>query len=280
MQQTYADAALKIVLSYDGSGFAGSQRQSNRRSVQAELERALAKLANRETPVALAGRTDEGVHAAGQVASAADVRPEWDGQRYLSALNAFLPADCAVLEVTKEPPSFHARYNAVWREYRYRVWSGARQPLVRNVTWQRHGAFDTEAMRNGIARLVGTHDFASFAGGGDGVPWSERRNTQRGTVRTVLLGDVRSISPWWGDASGQLIEIRIAADGFLPRMVRTIAGVIVEIGQQRKDVAWIDTLLAERDRRLAGETAPARGLTLWRVGYAEDLPDGMASREF
>ena len=152
---------------------------------------------------------------------------------------------------------------------------GARQPLVRNVTWQRHGAFDTDAMRNGIAKLIGTHDFASFAGGGDGVPWSERRNTQRGTSRTVLFGDVQSISPWWGDARGQLIEVRIAADGFLPRMVRTIAGVIVEIGQQRKDVDWIDTLLAERDRRLAGETAPARGLTLWRVGYAEDLPEGM-----
>jgi tRNA pseudouridine38-40 synthase len=277
MRQTDADAVLKIVLSYDGSGYAGSQRQSNRRSVQAELERALAKLADRETPVALAGRTDEGVHAAGQVASAADVRPKWGGQQYVSGLNAYLPGDCAVLEVTKEPPSFHARYDAIWREYRYRIWSGARQPLVRTVTWQRRGALDAEAMRNGIAKLVGNHDFASFAGGGDGVPWSERRNTERGTTRTVLMGDVRSISPWWGDANGQLIEVRIAADGFLPRMVRTIAGVMVEIGQQRKDADWIDTLLAERDRRLAGETAPARGLTLWRVGYAGDLPDGMAS---
>jgi tRNA pseudouridine38-40 synthase len=269
-----ARAALRIVLSYDGTDFHGSQRQSGRRTVQGELERVLSHLAGTEIPATLAGRTDEGVHAAGQVASVTDIRPAWDEIRYLEALNALLPVDCGVARVERVAPDFHARYDATWREYRFRIWNGSSEPLARRQTWQRRGAIDRSLMDEAARRLVGTHDFASFAGGGEGVPWSQRHATKRGTTRTVLMSSVRPLSPWWADRrDGQLIEVRIVADGFLPRMVRTIAGVLVEIGQRRRDADWIDTLLAGRDRRLAGETAPPQGLTLWRVGYAGDLPD-------
>lgn len=269
-----APAALRIVLSYDGTDFHGSQRQSGRRSVQGELERVLTRLAGSETPVIMAGRTDEGVHAAGQVASVTDIRPAWDEFRYLEALNALLPDDCGVSSVDRVEPGFHARYDAIWREYRFRIWNGSSEPLARRQTWQRRGAMEIIRMDEAARRLVGTHDFASFAGGGEGVPWSQRHAKKRGTTRTVLTSSVRPLTPWWADRrDGQLIEVRIVADGFLPRMVRTIAGVLVEIGQRRRDADWIDTLLAGRDRRLAGETAPPQGLTLWRVGYAGDLPD-------
>ena len=266
--------ALRIVLSYDGTDFHGSQRQSGRRTVQGELERVLSRLAGHECPVIMAGRTDEGVHEAGQVASLADIRPAWDEFRYLEALNALLPDDCGVSRVVRVDPGFHARYDARWREYRYRIWNGSSEPLARRQTWQRRGAIDLLRMDEAARRLAGTHDFASFAGGGEGVPWSQRHATMRGTTRTVLTSSVRPMTPWWAERrNGQLIEVRIVADGFLPRMVRTIAGVLVEIGQRRRDADWIDPLLAGRDRRLAGETAPSQGLTLWRVGYAGDLPD-------
>lgn len=267
-------SALKVILGYDGLGFAGSQRQPGQRTVQAVLEDAFSTLAGRQTAVVLAGRTDEGVHAAGQVASVADVRADWQASRYVLALNALLPDDCGVGTVERVDASFHARFDARWREYRYRIWTGPRQPAARSVIWQRHGTIDVAAMDDAAGRLTGTHDLASFAGGGEGVPWSERQQAPRGTTRTIMICRARAIDPWWGPAgAGNLIELRIVADGFLPRMVRTIAGVLVEIGQRRRDPAWVDALLAGRDRRKAGETAPAHGLTLWQVGYAGDTPE-------
>jgi tRNA pseudouridine38-40 synthase len=267
-------SALKVILAYDGSGFAGSQRQPVQRTVQAVLEDTFSTLAGRQTAVVLAGRTDEGVHAAGQVAGVADVRPDWQASRYEVALNALLPDDCGVERIERVEATFHARFDARWREYRYRIWSGPRQPLARSVVWRRHGEIDVDAINDGASRLNGTHDVASFAGGGEGVPWSDRQSAPRGTVRTIMICSARPIDPWWGPAgAGELIELRIVADGFLPRMVRTIAGVLEEIGQRRREPAWVDALLAGRDRRMAGETAPAHGLTLWRVGYAGDVPE-------
>jgi tRNA pseudouridine38-40 synthase len=270
-------SALKLVLSYDGAGFAGSQRQPGRRTVQGELERALFTLAAGtvyEVPVVLAGRTDAGVHAAGQVASAADIRPDLDEARLVRAINAQLEPDCAVISVERMVATFHARYDAKWREYRFRIWAGPAQPLVRDRTWQRRGGLDPDRMAVAAARLIGRHDFASFAGGGEGMPWSPRHQTVRGTTRTVMISEIRPIEPWWaGRLNGTLIEYRIVADGFLPRMVRNIAGALVSIGQGRQASDWIDALLEGRNRTLAAETAPPQGLTLWRVGYENDSPD-------
>lgn len=260
-----------LTIAYDGRRFAGSQRQGSRRTVQAELERAIGALWGVEAALVFAGRTDQGVHATGQVVSTADLRPDLDGRTVRKALNVRLPADLSVTRVERRPAEFHARYDAIWREYRYRWWTGARQPLIEGLAAQWERKLDLAAMRAAAGALIGTHDFAAFAGGGEGVPWSDRRDAPRGAVRTMHHCSVRTLTPWWGDAAdGDLIEIRAAADGFLPRMVRTIAGALVEIGRGERPVDWMSELIAGRDRRLAGKTAPSDGLILWRVGYPGD----------
>ena len=245
--------------------------------MQGELERALSTLTGdtrQAAPVVLAGRTDAGVHAAGQVASVTDVRPDLDQARLVRAINGQLEPDCAVSSIERVEATFHARYDAKWREYRFRIWAGSVQPLVRDKTWQRRGGLDVDRMSIAAAKLTGRHDFASFAGGGEGMPWSPRQETERGTIRTVMISDVRLLAPWWAERpDGTLIEYRIVADGFLPKMVRTIAGTLVSIGQGRQETEWIDALLDGRNRSLAGETAPPQGLTLWRVGYEHDSPE-------
>lgn len=264
---------MRLVIAYDGGDFAGSQRQGAQRTVQGELERAVEEVVGFRVAAYLAGRTDQGVHAVGQVASLADYRSDLTSETLRQALNANLPDDLSVLTVDRRPLGFHARYDARWREYRYRIWTGIRQPLAANVVWQRPGLLELDAMCRGAARLAGQHDFASFAGGGEGVPGSERQSRARGTVRTILGSDVRQATPWWGGGpDGTLIEIRVAADGFLPRMVRTIVGALIEIGRGARPEIWIDELLAEKDRRLGPTTAPAHGLMLWRVGYDGDTP--------
>jgi tRNA pseudouridine38-40 synthase len=262
-----------LTVSYDGRGFAGSQRQGARRTVQSELEAAIARLwCTDDVSTVFAGRTDAGVHAAGQVISVADGRPDLANWQIVRALNASLPDDLAVQAVERLPWPFHARYDAVWREYRYRLWCGPKQPLVSGMVTQRSQRFDVSAMRAGAAALIGMHDLASFAGAGKGVPWSDRAAEPRGTVRTVFQCTVEPTPQWWRPniGAGELIELRIVADGFLPKMVRNIAGALMDIGRNARPVTWIDELLAGRDRRMAGATAPADGLILWRVGYGDD----------
>lgn len=230
----------------------------------------------------LAGRTDRGVHAVGQVVGCEDRRPHRSEGVLRSALEARLPDDLAVLAVERREGSFHARYDARWREYRYRIWSGVRQPLLRDRVWQRTAVLDPKAMADAAARLVGTHDFASFAGGGDGVPWSARRESPRGTVRTVFRCGCREVPRWWSGgaaASGRLLELRIVADGFLPHMVRNLVSAFVEVGRGERAVVWIDEVMAARDRRVAPGTAPPHGLVLWRVGYGNDDPDAAPDAE-
>jgi len=268
-------ASLALTVSYDGSGFAGAQAQPGQRTVQGTLEEALGRLFRQPTKVVLAGRTDRGVHAAGQVVSCHDGRPDWTLDRLQTALNAQAPADLAVVAAARRADAFHARYDAVWREYRYRIWTGGRAPLARSFVWERTGAVDLAAMRAGAARFVGKRDFATFAGGGEGAPWSARRTRPRGTERTVIRCDVREIEAWWGPRRDErrCVEIRVAADGFLPQMVRAMTSALLEVGQGRRPPEWIDDLLTAADRRAGPMTAPAHGLILWRVGYDDDAPD-------
>jgi tRNA pseudouridine38-40 synthase len=133
-----------------------------------------------------------------------------------------------------------------------------------------------EAVEAGAKRLVGTHDFATFAGGGEGVPWAARADRQRRTTRTVMRCEARASSIRSGpgiDRPATGLEIRVAADGFLPRMVRNIVGALVEVGQGRQDAEWIGEILAARDRRAGSVVAPPEGLTLWKVGYGADRLD-------
>ena len=126
---------LALTLAYDGSGFAGSQVQPGERTVQGEVERALAGLCRMTPRTVFAGRTDRGVHATGQVVGCEDGRPDLTPRAIQAALNGRLPPDVAVVEVQRRPSTFHARYDASWREYRYRIWSGGRQPLARRQVW-------------------------------------------------------------------------------------------------------------------------------------------------
>lgn len=263
-------------VSYDGRGFVGSQRQANARTVQGELERALEEIAGRAVPIHLAGRTDRGVHAAGQVASCSG-----EGVRVLvrqmpKAMNAHLGRDIAVQQASLEPKGFHARYSATWREYRYRIWSGGHQPNAEGYVWEFPQQLDLVRMANAATRMVGEHDFAAFASGGEGVPWSDRQNRQHGSTRIVHFCTVRGIENWWGAHrnDGVLIEVRIVANGFLPRMVRGIVGTLIEIGRGARPPGLVEELFAARDRRLAPKNVPAEGLTLWAIGYGNELPEG------
>ncbi len=242
--------------------------------MQEVLEDAIARVYGTKERATFAGRTDRGVHAAGQVVSVADRQPALAAATIARALNAILPEDVAICRIERIDDAFHARYDARWREYRYRMWTGTRAPLARDVVWRVTGRIDVEAMRRACSGLVGEHDFAAFASGGEGVPWSERRHAPRGTVRLVYSAEIHRLDPWWeADVEdGTLFELRIVADAFLPRMVRNVAGALVEIGRGSRGLDWIEALLAARDRRQAGMTAPPHGLILWRVGYGDDSP--------
>lgn len=265
---------LKLTIAYDGTGFYGSQRQKNGRSVQEDLEAALFRLNGKATRVDLAGRTDAGVHAVGQVASVPDERPGMSGERMMRAINAHLADDLAVVRVERRDAGFHARYDARWREYRYRIWWGAPQPLQRLRAWQRSSALDLAAMSAAARVLKGPIDLASFAGNGVGVP-RETAPAGRGTVRTIHLCTVRPIGSWWGSSpdAGEGAELRIVADGFLPQAVRTITSALVDIGRGARTPEWLGHLIDAGDRRLGPQTAPPHGLILWRVGYGDDVPD-------
>jgi tRNA pseudouridine38-40 synthase len=271
-----AGEIIRMRVSYDGREFVGSQRQTNARTVQGELERALEEIAGKAVPIHLAGRTDRGVHAAGQVASFSREGVRLTTAQLPKAMNAHLGRDIAILEATLEPKGFHARYSATWREYRYRIWAGIRQPNAEGYVWGFPQQLDLIRMADAADRIVGEHDFAAFASGGEGVPWSSRKDRQHGSTRIVHFCTVGRLESWWGanPREGTLIEFRIVANGFLPRMVRGIVGTLIEIGRGARPPELVDELFVARDRRSAPKNVPAEGLTLWAVGYGNEQPEG------
>jgi len=262
-------------VSYDGREFVGSQRQASARTVQGELERALEEIAGKAIPIHLAGRTDRGVHAAGQVASCSREGIRIDIRQLPKAMNAHLGSDIAVQGSHLESKGFHARYSATWREYRYRIWAGTRQPNADGYVWVFPKQLDLVRMADAANRMVGEHDFAAFASGGEGVPLSSRQDRQHGSTRVVQICTVRELESWWGAnrREGMLIDVRIVANGFLPRMVRGIVGTLIEIGRGARPPDLIDELFVAKDRRLAPKNVPAEGLTLWAVGYENEQPE-------
>lgn len=268
---------LKLTLAYDGTPFVGWQRQPNGVSIQALVEDALAPLEGRRVAIVGAGRTDAGVHALGQVASCR-VATRLDVGSLRRALNARLPAAIRVLRVEEAPDGFHARYWARAKTYTYRALAGPiADPFLRALAWHVPHALDVEAMRAALAPLVGRHDFAAFQGAGSAV---------RDTRRTLQCADLEE-TPWrglFGDGQaapdeGRLLVWRFTGDGFLRHMVRNIVGTVVETGLGRRRPDEMSALLASRDRRSAGPTAPAHGLTLVSVDYGGP-PDPAAAPAF
>jgi tRNA pseudouridine38-40 synthase len=240
----------KVVLEYDGSGFSGWQQQSGRRTVEAELKRALRELTGRDHKVYGAGRTDAGAHAVGQVVSF-ELQGRIGLNRLLPGLNALLAEDVSVVDVKAVPPDFHARYSARWRRYRYRYLDRqARPALFRGHCWHLPQALDVTAMQEAARALVGKHDWTSFCSGSE--PARDRTREMRST--TVVR-------------RAAVVDLELVAEGFLRGLVRGIAGALAEVGLGRRPPGWVAEVLAARERRLAPKTAPARGLTLMEVEY-------------
>ncbi len=263
--------SLKLTLQYEGTAYIGWQRQAHGTSIQGLVEEAVGRLEGRAVTVIGAGRTDAGVHAVGQVASAA-VELSLETPAILRALNATLPPDVRVVAVEEAPEGFHARYHARAKHYRYRVLNGeVATPFERRYAWHVRHPLDVDAMIVAARALVGRHDFAAFRAAGGAV---------RSTVRTIMDAHVsREGVPWPGPGAawavpevvGQTIRLDISADGFLRHMARAIVGTLVEIGLGRLDAPAIARILASRDRDAAGPTAPAQGLFLMQVEYDRGL---------
>jgi tRNA pseudouridine38-40 synthase len=241
---------IKVVLEYDGAGFAGWQQQARGRTVEAELKRALRALTGKDHVVYGAGRTDAGAHAQGQVANF-----RFDGNiapgRLAAALNAKLPDDVAVLSAEAAPEDFHARFSARWRRYRYRYLDRRGRPaLERERCWHVRGTLDVQAMDRAARPLVGRHDWTSFCSASE--PLGERVRTMR-SVRLRRRGDY--------------VELELVAEGFLRGLARSIAGALAEVGLGRRPPRWVGELLRAKDRGRAAKTAPAGGLTLMEVIY-------------
>ncbi len=258
----------RLDFGYEGTAFSGSQRQPGLRTVQGVLEEALARLAGEPVRVALAGRTDAGVHAVGQVASF-DLCWRYDEATLVRALQAWLPEDVVVYRVARMPAGFHARRGAVDREYRYRIWQGEQPPLfLRRFVWRFAGLLDLRAMQEAAQFFLGSHDFRSFAGHGLGGP-----KATTPLVRTITMAEWHLLSPVVEPVGtgAQIVEFRVRANGFLPQMVRTMVSALVRVGTGAAEPSWISELLERCDRRAAPPPAPPGGLVLWRVRYPEDI---------
>lgn len=246
---------LKLTVAYDGTAYSGWQIQPNLPTVQGTLAEAWQAITGEAITLTASGRTDAGVHALGQVvglATASNLPPE----RLRQGLNAKLPDDIVVLSVEAAPANFHATHDALQKLYRYQIHNSRVRPLLdRRYRWHLPQPLDVAAMQAAAALLVGRHDFASFETTG-----SERSSTVR-TLSHVGVGQ--------GGPAGTEIDIDVCGDGFLYNMVRGIAGTLVEVGRGAREPEWTTEVLAARDRRAAGPNAPALGLVLMRVDYAE-----------
>jgi tRNA pseudouridine38-40 synthase len=252
---------LKLTIAYEGTDFAGWQRQASARTVQAVLEDALAPIDKRSVTVIGAGRTDAGVHAAAQEASVvleSPIAPE----DLLRALNATLPPDVRVLAIDEAMDGFSARHDAKGKTYRYSIWNGvAPPPSLRRFVWHVPQPLDLAAMSQAAAVLVGQHDFAAF---------QATRSDVKTTVRRLLASSVHEVDVTHlvtvarGD---RLLRYEVAGTGFLRHMVRNIVGTLADVGRGRRQAPEVRAILASRDRSQASATAPPQGLVLWKVEY-------------
>jgi tRNA pseudouridine38-40 synthase len=244
-------STFRFRLEYDGAEFEGWQVQPRRRTVQGELEKALRRVTGRRCAVTGAGRTDAGVHAQAQVASAR-VATRLAPESLRRALNAVLPKDLAVLALEPAPEAFHARRDARAKHYRYAIWNApTRSPLRVRTHWNVRTPLDLAAMRAAAAELLGTRDFAALRASGGST-----RTSVRTLERLEISGE-----------SGDEVRLDFEGSGFLRHMVRNAVGTLVEVGRGRRSPASVAALLAGGDRRAAGPTAPAHGLTLVEVRY-------------
>lgn len=251
------DRTVRLVLQYDGTRFAGWQRQPDARTVQGELERALERLFNRPASITGAGRTDAGVHARGQAAHLT-VGERWETAKLRRALNSLIPHDIWVAAAADAPPGFHARYSATARRYTYYVGTdeASASPFRRPYEWGVRDPLDRGALDAASAVLLGEHRFYGFAVRGTAPAGDEHRCT----VTTAF----------WRERSGGL-EFVIEANRFLHHMVRFLVGTMVDVASGRRSHASFTALLDADDNRAVSPPAPAHGLFLDHVTYPLQL---------
>lgn len=248
-----ADAATRYRLdvSYDGTAYFGWQVQPHHATVQACLEAAIARICGETVKLHGSGRTDQGVHARGQVAHF-DLHRTMEPAALAKGLNAVLPDDIRVVRARRAKADFHARRSAVMKEYRYFIWNAPiRDPLHRLYAAFVRRPLDAAAMRAAADMLVGRHDFAAFT--------ANPNREVESTVRHVRYLTVRKAGP--------LIVIRAASDGFLYKMVRSLCGFLIRVGEGAESPEAVRDILTSRVRTARVPTAPPEGLFLWRVWY-------------
>lgn len=243
-------ATYRLDLAYDGSGFRGYAANVGVRTVQGTLEGALATVLRHPVETAVAGRTDAGVHARGQVVSfslAAAVDPA----RLQRALNSLLAPEVVIRSLAEAPDGFDARRSALWRSYRYVIDDGpVPDPARRWIVWHVAGPLDAAAMDRAARAFIGEHDFASLC-----------RAVEGGTTARRVLEAA------WERADDGLLVFSVSAGAFCHQMVRSMVALCVEVGRGRLDAAAIPGIIEARDRNAARGVAPPHGLTLWEVGY-------------
>ncbi len=243
---------IAAIVEYDGSRFSGWQLQDDDRTVQGCVEEALSKVANESLRVTVAGRTDAGVHASGQVIHF-DSDAERRDYEWLRGANSNLPDDVAILWAGQVDAAFHARFSATGRHYRYIILNRSVRPtyLAKRVTWE-YRALDIVPMQRAAKTLIGTHDFTSFR-----------------AMQCQAKDPVKDLRRLEVSRNGEFVTIDAHANAFLHHMVRNIAGVLMSIGAGEQTSEWARDVLAARDRTVAGMTAPAHGLYLTALEYPE-----------
>jgi len=245
---------LKLTVAYDGTHYKGWQLQKNGMTVQQRIEEALRRLFPSVKRIHSSSRTDTGVHARGMVAHVEVLKVEYriEERKLRLALNAFLPGDVRVMEAKRVPMTFHARFDASAKQYRYQVWNHpVMDPLQIKTAWHVPRELDLDRMRRGAGHFVGKRDFRAFA--------VKREYEMRSTIRTVTGCKLYK--------NGSLLTWVIEGDGFLYKMCRGIVGTLVEVGNGKLKPGDVRDILKSCDRARAGVTAPPHGLVLWKVHY-------------
>ena len=241
---------IKLVIHYDGTDYHGWASQPETATIQGTIEETVEKLTGQGVKVSGSSRTDAGVHALGQVAHVALMDCPVPTENFLNALNNLLPNDIAIVDVCEMPDDFDAISDTLEKRYDYLINTGPIRPVLVRNQWHRLGSLDIQKMQAAAERLVGAHDFKSFASAAD---------QRESSVRTITRCEV--------EQDGDILKISVQADGFLYNMVRNIVGTLVEVGRGRWEAEYIEEILVAKDRSAAGPIAPACGLCLMEIFY-------------
>jgi len=241
---------IKLIIEYDGTNYYGWQKQLHQKTIQETIENSIERITGEKVNIYGSGRTDRGVHATGQVANFF-TESRIPSEKFKYAINSVLPKDIIISHSEEVDSTFHSRYSAKGKEYKYLIYNRETpSPILRNYAYYVPYELNFELMQEAAKDFIGTHDFAAFMSSGSSV---------KDTVRTIY--DINLTR------NNELIQLRVRGNGFLYNMVRIIVGTLVDIGIGKINSSCIPEILSSRDRQRAGHTAPPQGLYLEKVYY-------------